>query len=67
MCVNDSPLFFDYIEQRAYRLAFWAMIEEEQSEELPYKIPYSQKLKDEKYVRENARCFEAATLKKTVG
>lgn len=56
--MNDSPLFHDYIEQRAYRLAFWALLAEEQPEELPDKIPHSQKLKDEKYVREHPRSFE---------
>lgn len=65
--MTNSPLFFDYIEQRAYRLAFWAMLAEEQSEELPDKIPYSQKLKDEKYVREHPRGFETRPIEAANG
>lgn len=60
-------MFFDFIEQRAYRLAFWAMMEEEQSEELPDKVPYNQKLKDEQYVRQYQRRFEARPVETTDG
>lgn len=65
--MNDAPLFHDYVEQRAYRIAFWAMLAEEQNDELPDKIPYSQKLKDENYAREYPRRFEARQVEKTNG
>lgn len=57
--MSNNALFFDYVEQRAYRLAFAALLDEEQPIELPDKIPYHQKLKDENYA--NGR-FKAATV-----
>lgn len=65
--MNEHPLFFDYVEQRAYRLAFWALLESEQPEELPDKVCYHQKLKDENYVREYPRRPEADPAKAANG
>lgn len=65
--MNNNALFFDYVEQRAYRLAFAALLDEEQPIELPDKIPYHQRLKDEKYAREHPRRFEASATETANG
>lgn len=64
-----NNLFGNYVELRAYRLAFWDMVELEQPEELEDKIPHTQKLKDENYARcqQLPRCAQANPVEKTAG